>query len=51
MRYIQKTERRGLRDLQDLKDLRELTGHPILGDRPKIRRALRNLARLAEEHR
>jgi len=32
-------------------DLRELTDHPILGDRPKIRRALRNLARLAEEHR
>jgi len=32
-------------------DIRELTGHPILGDRPKIRRALRRLAALAEEQR
>jgi hypothetical protein len=32
-------------------DLRELRGHPILGERPKIQRALRHLATLAEEHR
>jgi hypothetical protein len=32
-------------------DIRELTGHPILVDRPKIRRALRRLAALAEEQR
>lgn len=32
-------------------DLRGLGDHPILGGRPKIQRALRHLARLAEEHR
>jgi len=32
-------------------DLRELGDHPILGGRPKIQRALRHLAGLAEEHR
>jgi len=30
-------------------DIRELMGHPILGDRPKIQRVLRNLTALAEE--
>jgi hypothetical protein len=37
--------------LQDLEkvDPTELLGHPILGRRPKIRRALRHLATLAEE--
>jgi hypothetical protein len=30
-------------------DPTELEGHPILGGRPKIRRALRHLAALAEE--
>lgn len=32
-------------------DLRELGDHPVLGGRPKIRRALRRLAALAEESR
>jgi hypothetical protein len=43
--YLSELRLQGL----DKVDPKELLGHPILGGRPKIRRALRRLADLAEE--
>ncbi len=43
--YLSELRLQGLEKI----DIQELLGHPILGDRPKIQRALRRLAALAEE--